>query len=216
MNVNIVLVPDPNGSKRRLKVFLCHSSRDKDAVRELHKQLTAAWVDPWLDEKDIRAGQDWDREIRRAVRRSDVVVVCLSRASTTAEGYVQKELKYALDAADEKPEGTIYFIPLKLEQCDIPERLAKLHCVNYFNDGLEPLLAALSERATDLRRQLPKSDAGKVSRQELQSEPISPQTPRRIAKHRGKWIALAIAVLVMTGTGTIIYQEHSSLSKYSR
>ena len=39
---------------------------------------------------------------------------------------------------DEKPEGTIFIIPLKLEECDVPGRLAKRHWVNYFeNDGYQ-------------------------------------------------------------------------------
>ena len=45
---------------QQLKVFLCHSSSDKPAVRQLYEQLRAINVLPWLDERDILAGQDWD------------------------------------------------------------------------------------------------------------------------------------------------------------
>ncbi len=39
---------------RPLKVFLCHASGDKPAVRELYHKLTAeGWVDPWLDEEKL-------------------------------------------------------------------------------------------------------------------------------------------------------------------
>jgi hypothetical protein len=43
---------------------------------------------------------------------------------------VQKEIKFALDVADEQPEDTIFLIPLKLEECDVPERLARWHWVD--------------------------------------------------------------------------------------
>jgi hypothetical protein len=89
------------------------------------------WIDPWLDEKKILPGDDWDLEIKRAVRTSDIVLVCLSQHSLTKEGYVQKEIKQALDVADEKPDGTTYVIPLKLEPCDVPERLLKWQWLNY-------------------------------------------------------------------------------------
>jgi len=46
-------------------------------------------------------------EIPRVVRNADVVVVCLSSYSVTKEGYVQKEIKIALDASDEKRIGQI-------------------------------------------------------------------------------------------------------------
>jgi len=50
--------------QKKLKVFLCHSSNDKPAVRELYARLNAeGWIDPWLDEEKLYPGQDWDREI---------------------------------------------------------------------------------------------------------------------------------------------------------
>jgi hypothetical protein len=69
---------------------------------------------PWLDEEDLLPGQEWAREIARAVRTCDVIIVCLSRTSVTKEGFVQKEIRQALDIADEKPEGTIFVIPVSL------------------------------------------------------------------------------------------------------
>src|SRR5262249_31723982 len=50
-------------SKRRLQVFLCHSSGDKPVVRELYRLLRSEGFDPWLDEKNLIAGQDWQLEI---------------------------------------------------------------------------------------------------------------------------------------------------------
>ena len=53
---------------RKLKVFLCHSSDDKPAVRDLYQRLKAeGWIDPWLDEEKLYPGQDWDREIHRVI-----------------------------------------------------------------------------------------------------------------------------------------------------
>src|SRR5437879_6382848 len=96
-----------NRNHERLSVFLCHSSDDKNLVRKIYRRLRLDGVDPWLDEEKLVAGQEWAEEISRAVRKSDVVIVCLSHNSVTKEGFVQKEIKHALDAAQEKPEGTI-------------------------------------------------------------------------------------------------------------
>ncbi len=47
---------------RKLRVFLCHASQDKPIARELYQRLNAeGWIDPWLDEKNLIPGQDWDR-----------------------------------------------------------------------------------------------------------------------------------------------------------
>ena len=136
---------------RKLKVFLCHSSGDKATVRDLYKRLRTDGIEPWLDEEELLPGQNWQQEIAKAVRVTDAIVVCLSRASSNKEGFVQKEIKYALDAADEKPEGTIFVIPLRLEDCSIPERLQHWHVGNLFEErGYERLIRALQIRANGL------------------------------------------------------------------
>jgi formylglycine-generating enzyme required for sulfatase activity len=134
-----------------LRVFLCHSSGDKPAVRELCRRLCAEGIDAWLDEEKLLPGQDWQLEIPKAVCTSDVVIVCLSRGSVTKAGYVQKEIKFALDVADEQPEGTIFLIPALLEECEVPERLSRWQWVNLHEaKGYKRLMHALRVRAGEL------------------------------------------------------------------
>jgi hypothetical protein len=143
------LASSPHPSSRPLRVFLCHASADKPAVRDLYQRLNQeGFIQPWLDEEELLPGQDWQFEIPKAVRASDVVLVCLSPQSITKAGYVQKEIKFALDIADEQLEGTIFLIPVRLEACDVPERLRKWHWANLFEArGYERLLRALKLRA---------------------------------------------------------------------
>lgn len=136
------------GEKRALKVFLCHASGDKPQVWVLYKRLVVEGVDAWLDKEKLLPGQDWRVEIPRAVRESDVVVVCLSNKSITQEGYIQKEILFALDAAKEKPEGAIFLIPARLEDCIVPDRLSRWQWVDLFEeDGFIKLLRSLKLRA---------------------------------------------------------------------
>ena len=142
-------------STRTLKVFLCHSKEDKPAVRTLYKRLLSEGVDPWLDEEKLLAGQEWELEIQRAVKQSDAVIVCLSATSVTKTGYIQKEIRYALDIADEQLEGAIFVIPLKLEKCEVPDRLRRWQWLNFFEEGsYERLMLALRTRANSIGIQL--------------------------------------------------------------
>jgi hypothetical protein len=135
---------------RRPKVFLCHSSSDKPSVRTLRRRLLEDGCKPWLDEEDILPGQDWDREIRRAIRTSDLVLVCLSKTSVNKVGYLQKEIKDVLDVADEQPEGTIFVIPARLELCEVPDRLRRWNWVDLFEDtGYSRLLRAVQNPRGD-------------------------------------------------------------------
>ncbi len=160
-------------SPNALKVFLCHASEDKDAARNLYHRLRKHGFDPWLDEEKLLPGQNWRVEIRKAVRSADAVIVCLSPNSTTKEGYVQKEIRFALDAADEKPEGMIYLIPARLEDCAVPERLSDWQWVDLHREGgFERLLRSLRRRAKNLHRASPASAISAAS-----SAPSSSVTP---------------------------------------
>lgn len=138
-------------TRTRLRVFLCHASADKPAVRQLYDRLVSDGYEAWFDETNLLPGQDWQHEISKAVKQADVFLACLSQHSVNKTGYVQREIKVALDAADERPEGTIFVVPVRLEECGIPERLARLHWVDLFStEGYKRLEAALAAVAARL------------------------------------------------------------------
>lgn len=137
----------PTTDKRPLKVFLCHAHADRDPVRALYTRLTDDGVDAWFDKEKLLPGQDWELEIKKAVREADVVVVCLSKQFNQA-GFRQKEVRWALDTAMEQPEGEIFIIPARLEKCENLESLQKWHEVNLFeDDGYERMMRAVQTRA---------------------------------------------------------------------
>src|ERR1035441_2326604 len=138
--------------KVRLRVFLCHSRYDKLKVRDLYVALNQqSYVRPWLDEESLLPGADWELEIGKAVRTSHCVIVCLSRRAMGSSGYLHKEIRFALDVADRQPEGRIFLIPVKLEECDVPERLCRYHWVELFRPGgYELLLRSLRALAEDV------------------------------------------------------------------
>jgi hypothetical protein len=145
--------------RRPIKVFLCHAHIDKYVVRDLYLRLSRDGVDAWLDKEKLLPGQDWEYEIPKAVRESDVVVVCLSKQFNEA-GFRQKEVRLALDTAMEKPEGEIFIIPARLEECETLPSLRRWHWVDLFeNDGYERLIGALKERAKKIRVSLGSDDA---------------------------------------------------------
>jgi hypothetical protein len=178
------------GAMLGLQVFICHSSGDKAVARTLYHKLKKDGFAPWLDEENLLPGQEWDREIRRAVRASDVVVVCLSRSSITKEGYVQKEIKLALDIAEEKPEGTIFLIPARIEDCTVPERLVAWQWVELFEErGYERLVIALRTREEQLHGRHDTSGASQGAGQPPTDARLAPplslaeQMRRAMAEH---------------------------------
>jgi hypothetical protein len=144
----LIRIPSP---AHGLVVFLCHCSEDKAPVREIDRLLKDSGFQPWLDEDDIFPARMWDKEIKRGLQSSHAVIVCLSKTFVRKEGYVQKELRYAIDLASEKLDGAVFLIPMRLEDCEILDSLEKLEFIDWFkHDGREKLLRALRERATEV------------------------------------------------------------------
>jgi DNA-binding PadR family transcriptional regulator len=136
-------------SGKPIQVFICHGKEDKEVARKLHEKLGTLGVQTWIDEENLLPGQDWELEIIKAVRESDIVLVCLSTKSVRKTGFIQKEIKLALDAADQKPEGKIFLIPARIDDCDIPSRLKSRQWVDLFDErGFERLVLALKRYCT--------------------------------------------------------------------
>lgn len=136
-----------------LRLFLCHCSGDKPIVRELDAYLRSLAIDVWFDERNLLPGQNWDTEVKKALATSDVVLICLSQKAADRIGYLQKEIRTALDYADEVPDDVLFIIPGRLEECDVPTKLRKWQWVDLFDPfGRIRLEQALTARAQDVRR----------------------------------------------------------------
>jgi hypothetical protein len=144
----------PHFESKRLPVFLSYSSDDKLPVRKLFgllKQETE--LEPWMDERSLSPGEEWEEAIRRQISAAGAVVVCLSRRAVDKEGFFQKEINIALQAAESKPDG--FLIPVRLEECEVPRRLSPFHCESLFEQwGYAKLLTALDVRRKQVFKSL--------------------------------------------------------------
>jgi formylglycine-generating enzyme required for sulfatase activity len=157
--------------QRPLKAFLCHASGDKPAVRELYKYLVKEGVDAWLDEEKLLPGQDWNEEILRALQESDAIIICLSRMSVSKEGYVQREIKEAIEKAKEKPSRTIFVIPSKIDHCELPNYLKQWQAVDLFaKNGYERLMRSLQARANKVGAVIKPASIEEFVDEELENE----------------------------------------------
>ena len=96
-------------------------------------------------------------EIEKAIENTDAIIVCISNNSITKDGYVQREIRTALQYADYKPEGTLFIIPVRLEECIPPRSLQIWQHADYFENqrdrALQRILGSLRKRAESLKLQ---------------------------------------------------------------
>jgi len=130
--------------KRLIQVFLCHASEDKAVVREVYDRLVREGLAPWLDEESLLPGQHWDEEIRMRLQQADFILIFISQHSVNKRGYVQREIKLALELLDEMPEGRILVIPVRIDKSPLPKRLHHLYYCNLFDEsGIEKVIRAI-------------------------------------------------------------------------
>lgn len=83
-----------------MRLFFCHSSKDKPFVRELINLLPEV-IRPWVDENELHAGQSIKAILRTAIESSNFVVAILSRDSIRSD-WVKYELKTAVKSESTK------------------------------------------------------------------------------------------------------------------
>ena len=133
-------------STQKTSVFLIHAHSDRETVHKLYQRMVKDGINVWLDAERLQPGQDWQNEIRNALLKCEVVLVCLARGFDKQHGYRHEELKLALDKASFVPDDRVFIIPVRLEECEVPESLNHLHRVDVFKPGgYKKLLSVLQE-----------------------------------------------------------------------
>src|SRR6185295_1474101 len=120
------------------KYFFSYSRVDSDFAKKLATDLRNAGADVWIDQLDIVPGSAWDVAIQDALNEAGGVLSVISDTSIQSKN-VMDEISYAI--SQEKR-----IIPLILESCPIPFRLARLQYVDFTKDydtALEYLLKVL-------------------------------------------------------------------------
>lgn len=97
--------------------------------------------------EDVLPGQNRRLEIHKAIRNSTHFIALLSFHSVGTRGFVQTEQRIAFEMADQHPEGEIYIIPVRLDNC-IPtyQRYTDICAVDLFRSyelGLKRIIEAL-------------------------------------------------------------------------
>jgi len=134
--------------KSDIKVFISYASDDRQTARKLYEDLKKAGVKPWMDVEDLLPGQNWERTITQAIKESRFVIALLSSNSVLKRGFVQKELKNALDILDHYPDGDIFLIPVRIDNCEIPEMIKRVHFTDLFPSyeiGFKKILLSLTQ-----------------------------------------------------------------------
>jgi formylglycine-generating enzyme required for sulfatase activity len=108
--------------KPKPHVFLSHVREDAERVERLAADLEARGIETWIDRHKIKPGQRWQKAIEDAIRSGAFFVASFSHAySARTRTYMNEELNLALEEVRLRPAETSWFIPVRLDDCEIPD-----------------------------------------------------------------------------------------------
>ncbi|GAA3640581.1 hypothetical protein GCM10022200_25320 [Microbacterium awajiense] len=104
-------------------VFISYITEDSEQIDELQAALEAADFIVWRDKDKLWPGDDWQAEIRNAIRGgSFVFLACFSsNLAKRAKSYQFEELTLAAEEYRLRPPGAAWLMTARLDECEIPE-----------------------------------------------------------------------------------------------
>ncbi|HVO26118.1 MAG TPA: toll/interleukin-1 receptor domain-containing protein [Candidatus Margulisiibacteriota bacterium] len=119
------------------KFFLSYARKDGQFALKLAKELRAAGANLWVDQLDIRAGDEWDTAVEEALEACGGMLLILSPDAVASKN-VKDEVAYALEKEKR-------VVPVVVRQCQIPLRLRRVQHIDFIAAGEEAGLAQLRE-----------------------------------------------------------------------
>ncbi len=128
------------------KIFIAYLREDEVVVLDMYDFLKESGFRPWLDQRNLSAGMVWERETQKAIESADIFLACFSAAGASRRSVFHKEIRLALEVAQEMPEGRVYFIPIRLDECNLPLSVRHIQYLDYYNgEGKQSLRSALQQ-----------------------------------------------------------------------
>src|SRR5579871_531635 len=116
-----------------------------------YSELKRESYDVWMDFHEIKGGQNWEFEIQQAMDSAAIIVAFISNNSITKRGYLQKELRIALEKYQEKLMDDIFLIPVILDDTEIPTEFRSLQVIRENNgNAINDLKESISVQLTRL------------------------------------------------------------------
>lgn len=128
-----------------MKIFLCHSNKDKDFVRRLASDLVLNRVNVWYDEWNLNWGDSLIKKIQGAIVESSFLAIVLSPDSVASE-WVNLELNTAWMVELEKK--SVFVLPILHRPCEMPAFLKDKICIDFtksYENGLNNVLKSLEK-----------------------------------------------------------------------
>ncbi len=108
--------------KNSKKVFVSYIYEDSESVKIIVEKLKEKGISVWLDKERLQPGVRWKQAIRNAIEDGMYFMACFSSNYWNRDKtYMNEELNIAIDQIRLMNTDKIWFIPIRLDSCEIPK-----------------------------------------------------------------------------------------------
>ena len=141
-------------------VFISYVRENTDIVDELDQELISHGIGIWRDVRNLGPGVRWKQKIRNAIREGSFFIACFSKEyNNRVKTQMNEELLLAIEELRPRPNDKVWFIPIKLNECEIPsleispsETLNDLNHVKLYenrNAGIQSILNTIKPESAE-------------------------------------------------------------------
>jgi hypothetical protein len=131
-----------------MNIFISYAREDSEYAKRLFDSLPKHLdLNLWFDKESLLPGANWKNEILTGIEKSDFILILLSTRSVSKTGFVQREIREAIERISLLPPEKRLIIPVRVEECT--PSLRELRSYQYldlfpdWNAGIQKLYIAL-------------------------------------------------------------------------
>ena len=104
------------------KVFISYVHENSDQVDAICKIFSEKNIIYWIDREKIEPGKLWKTAIKEAIGSGGYFLACFSSEyEKKSETHMNEEILLAIEILRKKQIDSCWFVPIKLNECNIPE-----------------------------------------------------------------------------------------------
>ena len=115
-------------------IFLSYAREDGERANRIYSMINRHDRPVFYDKMSLIPGMDWREEIERSLEKCKLVLILCSRHTVEKEGFIQKEIRLALERSEMMPEGRIFIIPIRFDEADVPRKIARYQWIDIQNE----------------------------------------------------------------------------------
>lgn len=131
-------------NRETVSIFISHAEADRRLAEDLDKLLSAEGFDVFRNSKDLSSNDVAGVSVTELIRKSTFFLAGLSRNTVNPEGQIKSNVRKELRILWNGIDNNAFLIPVRLEECPVPEKLSGFEPVDLFlKDGFQTLMGQI-------------------------------------------------------------------------